>query len=219
MKILERRPHSYDKHMDTVSRGRIRRVKETVAHEAGGAKRILEIGCGTGELAEMLVSQGSVVDGFDISPSMIEAANGRIQARHLRQGFKAYPMGVDGMDRFTSGAYDAIVSTLVFSELSDDERTYALNHSKRLLKPGGILLIADEVVPERWFQKICHAMIRLPMLAATYLFARAMTAPIADLAGEIQRAGFAIEKELRIHGGAFAIVKGELITDAESKCV
>ena len=78
MKILEMSPRSYDRRIDKISRGRVRAAKEAVAALIPGGSRVLDIGCGTGELASMLVARGATVDGFDLSPSMVEAAKGRI---------------------------------------------------------------------------------------------------------------------------------------------
>jgi demethylmenaquinone methyltransferase/2-methoxy-6-polyprenyl-1,4-benzoquinol methylase len=39
------------------------------------------------------------------------------------------------------------MSTLLFSELSHDEKSYALRHSYRVLESGGHLAIADEARP------------------------------------------------------------------------
>ena len=129
-------------------------VKKSVVSELEGAKRALEIGCGTGELAQMLASQGSVIHGFDMNRAMVEAAQERIKREHLQDKFTATYMGVDKMDRLQEASYDAVVSTLVFSELSDDERAYAFKHSTRVLKPEGSIVIADEVVPEKIFMKL-----------------------------------------------------------------
>jgi ubiquinone/menaquinone biosynthesis C-methylase UbiE len=114
------------------------------------------------------------------------------------------------MDSLPSSDYDAVVSTLVFSELTADERGYALKHAARVLKPGGQLVIADEVVPRKAAARALQWAVRAPMLAATYLVSRASTRPIADLAGEVAEAGFHIDKEVRSHGDAFALVKATL---------
>ena len=210
MKILESRPRSYDIAIDKTSRRHVLAVKKEVAHELAGAKHVLDIGCGTGELSRMLVSQGSVVHGFDRNASMIEVAEKRIIKEHLQNKFIAIHMGVDGMDTLQENFYDAVVSTLVFSELSEDERTYAIKHSARALKSGGIIVIADEVVPKNLIQKLIHKLIRLPILVLTYLITRTSTTPLYDLSGEMRSAGFTIEKEAFSRGGSFAIVTGRL---------
>ncbi len=208
MKILEMRPRSYDQQMDKISRGRVRAAKEAVAGEVPKGSHVLEIGCGTGELAGLMIQRDATVEGFDLSPSMIQTAKERIETENLSDKFSVSQMGVDGMDRFRDEQFDAIVSTLVFSELSDDERRFALKQAKRILKPGGIIIIADEVVPKTFFRKILHTVIRLPMLAVTYLVSSSSTRPIPDLSGELARAGFSIQKEIRSHGDSFAMTVG-----------
>ena len=54
MKILEGRPRSYDRRMDELSRGRVRAMKQAVAGEIPSGAHVLEVGCGTGELAALI---------------------------------------------------------------------------------------------------------------------------------------------------------------------
>jgi demethylmenaquinone methyltransferase/2-methoxy-6-polyprenyl-1,4-benzoquinol methylase len=115
-------------------------------------------------------------------------------------------MGVDGMDVLADERYGFVVSTLVFSELAEDEKRHALRHSFRVLEPGGKLVVADEVVPREVVGRLLHSVARVPMLVATYLVTGASTRPIADLRGDVEEAGFVIEKETRSHGGSFAMV-------------
>jgi demethylmenaquinone methyltransferase/2-methoxy-6-polyprenyl-1,4-benzoquinol methylase len=210
MKILENRPRSYDRRINKASRGHIMSIKKAVVAELVPADRILDIGCGTGELTAMLAVEGASVEGFDIDAKMVEVAQEKIREENLEKTVSIHRMGVEGMDGFPDSSYDAVVSTLVFSELSDAERHFTLKHSARILKPDGLILIADEVMPQLKLKKVLHAIMRLPMLAATYLVSRTTTRPIADLAGEISAAGFAIQKEIRSHGDSFALIVGRL---------
>lgn len=206
MKILEGRPASYDRRMEAVSRGRVRAMKQAVAAEVPSGTRVLEIGCGTGELGALLCARDARVEGFDRSPSMVAMARKRIETEGLAGRLECREMGVDGMDGLPDRAYGAVVSTLVLSELADDERRFALNHAFRVLEPGGILVIGDEVVPRSGGRRLVHALARAPLLAATYLVASAITRPIRDLPGELGEAGFSIHKEERSHGDAFALL-------------
>jgi demethylmenaquinone methyltransferase/2-methoxy-6-polyprenyl-1,4-benzoquinol methylase len=194
--------------MDRVSSGRVRAVKEMVAREVTENSHVLEIGCGTGELAALLIERGCRVGGIDVSPSMVELSKERIEKDGLEEAFSVRQMGVEGMDRLPGENFDAVVSTLVFSELNDNERRFAFTHSTRVLKPRGIIVIADEVVPRRAIGRFLHSVLRLPLNALTYLVSGQSTHPIADLAHEITDAGFIIEKELRSHGDSFSIVVG-----------
>jgi demethylmenaquinone methyltransferase/2-methoxy-6-polyprenyl-1,4-benzoquinol methylase len=206
MKILESRPRSYDQRMDKVSSGRVLALKQAVAREVPPGSRVLEIGCGTGELAGLLCGRGARVEGFDRSPAMIEVARERIEAEKLDGQLMVREMGVEEMDRLPEGTYDAVVSTLVLSELADDERRYALKHAFRALKPGGLLVVADEVVPRSKGRRLLHAAVRVPMLATTYLISGTTTRPIPDLNREVAAAGFHTAKEVRSHGDAFALL-------------
>lgn len=208
MKILEARPRSYDRRMDRFSRGKVARIKEAVVAEIPERAKVLEIGCGTGELAAMLIARGATVTGFDLNPEMIEVAREKIEEEGLGNRFTLGEMGVAGMDLFPSSCFDAVVSTLSFSELSSDERRFTLRHAERVLKPGGLIVIADEVVPRTLLRKLVKACVRIPMLAATYLASGASTRPIADLPVEIADAGFEVSKEIRSQGDAFALVVG-----------
>ncbi len=208
MKILEGRPRSYDRRMDKVSRGRVRSIKEAVAAEVPQGARVLEIGCGTGELASMMIGRGASVDAFDASPKMVEVVRERVAEEGLEGRLTVRRMGVDGMDGLRASDYDAVVSTLVFSELNEGERSYALKHALRVLKPGGFIVVADEVVPRGGAERILQSVVRTPLVAMTYLFSGASTRPIVDLPGELADAGFRVDKEVRSHGDAFALVRG-----------
>lgn len=210
MKVLEAKPRSYDRRMDAISRGRIRSIKEDVALEIPLGAQVLEIGCGTGELAAMLVHRGSAVLAFDPNPAMVGLARERVIREDIGARLSIKQMGVEGMDALPAACYDAVVSILVLSELSDQERRFALAHAKRALKAKGIIVIADEVIPRKTLLRILQALFRIPLLALTYLVSRTGTRPIADLTGELRTAGFAIKKEMRTQWDAFALVVGSV---------
>lgn len=181
-----------------------------VIPEVPEGAQVLEIGCGTGELAEMLIARGATVTGFDSSREMLDVARNRIAAKGLEDKLDIQQMGVEAMDDLQASSFDAVVSTLVLTELSDDERRFALKHSSRVLRPGGVIIIADEVVPRKVIQRLFQTLVRIPMLALTYLVSRTSTHPIEDLPAELKTAGFTIRKEIHSQGDSFALIVGSL---------
>jgi len=125
MKILEMRPKSYDERMDRISRGRVRAVKEAVAGEVPEGSHVLEIGCGTGELAALIIERDCTVEGFDLSPSMVRAAVDRIKTDNLSGKFSVRQIGIEAMDGLAGENFDSVVSTLVFSELNGHSTAFA----------------------------------------------------------------------------------------------
>ena len=208
MRVLESRPRSFDRRMNKISLGHIKSVKENVIREIPDNAQVLEIGCGTGELAKMLLTRGATITAFDVNPAMVAVARERLKNKGYNKKLTIKEMGIDGMDNLLSASYDAVVSTLVFSELSDDERHFALVHSKRVLKPGGVLIIADEVVAQKAMRKLLQFFVRLPMLVLIYLVSRSYTHPLQNLRRDLNNAGFRVKKEIRNKSGTFAMVVG-----------
>jgi cyclopropane fatty-acyl-phospholipid synthase-like methyltransferase len=208
MKILERRPGTYDREMNKATRGTLDGLKHRVAQEVPEGSHVLEIGCGTGQLAQEMLARAARVEGFDLRPGMIAESRKRIEREGLSGRFEAHNMGVDAMDRLSSSSFDLVVSTLAFSEMSDDERRFALQHAFRVLRPGGKIVVADEVRPRAWTRRVFHAALRAPALLATYFLSGGAPRPIAHLAEEVAQAGFVIEKEERSEDDALALVVG-----------
>ncbi len=206
MKLLEARPRSYDQRMNEVSGGRVLAMKQAAAAELADCTDVLEIGCGTAELAALLCTRGATVEGFDRSSAMVEVARERIAREGLSERLSVREMGIERMDELTDEAYGAVVATLVLSELTDDERRFALKHAIRALRPGGRLVLVDEVVPRTRARRLLQALVRAPLVAGTYLASGSITRPIPDLVGDVAAAGFAVDKEERSGGDAIAVV-------------
>ena len=78
-----------------------------------------------------------------------------------------------------------------FSELTPDEQTYTLSTAYSCLKPGGVIVIADEVVPEDSFNRFRHRLVSLPLVLVTYILTQTTTHPLRNLSPLLQKAGFA----------------------------
>jgi len=113
-------------------------------------------------------------------------------------------------DRFPEHSFDAVVSCLVMSELLPEERRYVLETARSRLRPNGVLVIADEVVPRTRWGRARRALARLPGAAWTYLLTQRTTRPVPDLAGIVAAAGYVDVTEERLERDDFAVVTAAL---------
>jgi ubiquinone/menaquinone biosynthesis C-methylase UbiE len=208
MRFLESAPGRYDAGMRALTLGRVDRLHEAVA-EAAAPKpgvEVLEIGCGTGAVTARLVARGARVVAVDQNPEMLEQARARLS--------DAPPGAVEWLERTASeidalpeAGFDAVVASFCLSEMSPGERAFVLRQAFRRLRPGGILAVADEVLPRATAQRLLHRLLRLPQAALGWLLVGSTSHPVGDLAAEVREAGFAVRSEARwLQGGLAAIV-------------
>jgi ubiquinone/menaquinone biosynthesis C-methylase UbiE len=99
------------------------------------AKRVLDLGCGTGQLAARVRRElrGTRVVGCDFSTGMLHRARARDRIPGWVQGDACRLP-------FRDASFDAVVSTEAFHWFPD--RRKALAEIRRVLRPGGQLLLA-----------------------------------------------------------------------------
>ncbi|CAM4031639.1 malonyl-ACP O-methyltransferase BioC [Paenibacillus alkaliterrae] len=111
---------------------------------AGAAEpELLEIGCGTGILTEMLLRNwpGSSITALDIAQAMIEAAERRIRSIGQPHGIRFVLADVEAWAfEAPQSSFDLIVSNACFQWLRNPHDT--LIALRRLLRPGGTLAFA-----------------------------------------------------------------------------
>jgi len=198
MKILESQPRRYDRGIALLSLGRSSRMtRRLVEDNIRQGTAVLDVGCGTGSAALLAARAGARVIGFDHSGGMLAVARAKVEAAGLADRIELIEMGISGMDRFAVESFDVVLSTLVFSELSPDERSYALRHAWRVLRLGGRLAITDEVPPAALSNRILHGALRLPLLAVTFALTQTSTRPVEGLPDIVRAAGFRVEMEER----------------------
>jgi len=191
MKILEGRPRRYDRGIRLLSFGRSESLKHRIAaEEVRPGFRVLEIGVGTGTLALLAAHRGASVLGFDISAGMLEIAKRKVTDSGLSKQVDLLEMGVAQMDRLPDSTFDLVASTLVFSELSQDEQQYALCQAARLLKPCGRLVLADEALPGGLLKRLLYKAIRFPLLLLTFALTQTSTRAVRGLEPRVRDAGF-----------------------------
>ena len=208
MKFLESAPERYDRGVQLLSGGRIADVYEQIAERAAApGRRVLDVGCGTGGVSLACAARGAHVVAIDPNAGMLEIARAKPVPRGRGGDIEWLELGLAEIeDRFGEATFDAIVSCLVFSELSPDEQAYALHIAQSRLVVGGRLVIADETLPSSGPRRLWYRLRRLPLVSVTYLLTQASTRPVEHLADRIRHAGFGQVEETQLWGDTFFIV-------------
>src|SRR6478735_6477363 len=99
------------------------------AGELRGAARVLDVGCGDGQVSRLAWKLGAeLVVGVDPTHNQISVA-------HERGGGPAYVRGPAAQLPFADEAFDAVVACLVFEHIDDVDA--AIAEVARVLRPGG----------------------------------------------------------------------------------
>jgi len=210
MKVLESAPGRYDRGMRILTLGRLERVHAEIASRLGAGDRVLDLGCGTGALAARLARDGAQVTGIDSSPAMLAQARQRIRSEGLEDRVALLELGAVDLDtRFPDGSFDAVTSTLVFSELSNEEIDYALAECSRLLRPAGRLFIADEVMPRSGLGRLATFLIRLPLAVLALILTQNTTHRVDGLEAKARLAGFRLRERHTYLAGTLQLYVAE----------
>ncbi len=146
--------------------GRLTQLAAAVRDHAAAGGELLDLGCGSGDLARHLAAAGYRVTGCDISPRMLEQAAAADRGQTVRwaglePGWRALP--------FAPPSLDAVVASSVLEYVPDP--AVVLAECARVLRPGGVLLCTVPRVthPVRWLEwPLCLAA-RSPLAGAAAL--------------------------------------------------
>jgi ubiquinone/menaquinone biosynthesis C-methylase UbiE len=123
--------------------GRRRHVYRRLAEISGASPgdHVLDIGCGDDYLTRLLaqaVEPDGLARGIDPSAEAIDRAL-RITRNRLCTYAQGTALELDAAD----STYDVVVSTLVVQNIDEPDRPKALEEMRRVLRPGGTLLIGE----------------------------------------------------------------------------
>ena len=208
MKVLESAPSRYDWGIRILTLGRLKRRYDRLVEPIESGDTVLDIGCGTGALSLRAARKGAHVKGIDLNPEMLEIARKHTAGEGLEDQITYTELGVAELDQEPAGIYDVAMSGLCFSELSRDEIRYALKIVRTLLRPGGLLLVADEVRPSNPLKRLGHSLLRTPLVAFTYLLTQTTTKAVQHLPELVTEAGFQIQTLRYNRWGSFLELVG-----------
>ncbi|MFW9896685.1 MAG: methyltransferase domain-containing protein [Candidatus Thorarchaeota archaeon] len=170
MRKLEQEPGTYEDRFTELTKGVNIEVKEWILDKIGEGYAIMEVGCGTGDLASKIAQKDNDVIAIDKNFQMVSTA------------MKNYPKEKDVKLTYQIGTIrempvgenskDVIVSTFMLSELGPFEQQIFLRNCWKILKQNGRLLIGAEFIPSgfwkiffnirRWWYKKKLRRLRLP---------------------------------------------------------
>jgi SAM-dependent methyltransferase len=129
--------------------GRLPQMARAVGELAPPGGELVDLGCGSGELARHLAASGYRVTGCDIAPTMLRQAamadvRRAVRWVQLEPRWQALP--------FAEGSLDAVVSASVLEYVPDPGAVLA--ECARVLRPGGVLVctVPDVTHPVRWLE-------------------------------------------------------------------
>jgi 2-polyprenyl-3-methyl-5-hydroxy-6-metoxy-1,4-benzoquinol methylase len=143
--------------------GRLTRFADAAGYHVRAGGRVLDLGCGTGNLARQLAAAGMSVTGCDISPQMLQHAS-RVEPAsgiswvQLDPGWRRLP--------FAAASFEAVIASSVLEYVSSPAAV--IGEGARILAPGGVMLctVPNITHPVRWLEWLACWAARVPAVCA-----------------------------------------------------
>jgi tRNA (cmo5U34)-methyltransferase len=191
-------------------------VEEMLPYRRGATPRILDLGAGTGLLAERLLARWprAHLVLLDLSPEMLGRARRRFAGREGQVVVRAADYLADPL----GGPYDAVVSALSIHHLPDPSKRALFRRAFAALRPGGWFANADNVLAPsaalaasdraRWIARVRESGIAPAELAAALRRTRLdVLAPLSAQLAWLDAAGF-VDVDCRYKWLHFAVFGG-----------
>jgi ubiquinone/menaquinone biosynthesis C-methylase UbiE/DNA-binding transcriptional ArsR family regulator len=135
------------------------RVEAALAEALGNAPlgALLDVGTGTGRIAELFAARATRVSAFDKSPEMLRIARARLQ--HLPHDSVDFVQGDFTTLPFPAAAFDTVLIHQVLHYAQEPEKVLA--EAARVARPGGQIAIVDFAAHDREELRTQHAHARL----------------------------------------------------------
>lgn len=151
--------------------------------------RVLDAACGPGLYAQELVQRGAHVTGFDQSPRMVELSRQRVPSAR----FRVHDV-VDPLDWLPDSSVDLALLALAIEYV--DDRVGALRELRRVLRPGGALVLSRPHPTGDWLRhggSYFDVRVIEEMWSKGWLVRYWLT-PLERTCEELYQAGFLIER-------------------------
>jgi ubiquinone/menaquinone biosynthesis C-methylase UbiE len=173
---------SYDSYMRKMTLGRERKLRDLTVKwaQVGPGDSVLEVGCGTGSLtlaAKRQTGPSGSVCGIDVLPGMIEQSRRKAAEAGAEIDFR---LGSINAIPHADDHFDVVLCSFMIFHTSELVRRQGIAEIRRVLKPGGRLMVIDLGLPPK----------PLPRKIASLLF-RWVKDDVGDLRPLLHASGFA----------------------------
>jgi ubiquinone/menaquinone biosynthesis C-methylase UbiE len=117
---------------------RLDMVKDVLQGYRFAGKRVLDVGCGIGDLSFLLAARGAEVVGVELDEEKVERATA-IARRWNFQQLRFIASDVMRLDQLGLGQFDVITCIALLEHIQQDEAL--LTQMLSLLRPGGLLVV------------------------------------------------------------------------------
>ena len=177
---------------------------------------VLDLATGSGDVLFALrqgLGDQARLTGLDFCEPMLEQARAKRQKKQLEEGGNQFLAGDCLALPFADESFDLITIAFGLRNLAD--RAKGLSEMRRVLRPGGRLIVLEFSQPYLWFRPFYYLYLRgvLPWVARwltgdrnAYLYLGSSISEFPDRTGlvqEIEQSGFS---DVRAHALTFAIV-------------
>ncbi len=137
--VWSRRVASWDQHGSSG----LTKVTAAVLEAAGTAPgaRVVDLGCGNGQIGLPLARDGASVLAVDVSPVMIKSLQAEAQRQRL-QTLHGLATPIEELV-LPSASVDLVVSSYALHHLRDADKARLISSAAGWLRPGGRIVIAD----------------------------------------------------------------------------
>jgi SAM-dependent methyltransferase len=116
-----------------------RKMLDWLAEKVGGLGIICDMGCGPGQVARYLSEQGVEACGVDLSPGMVE------RAQRLNPGIPFLQGDMLALSGVADNSYGGVAAFYSIIHVPRPALHQAFGELKRVLRPGGILLLTCHI--------------------------------------------------------------------------
>ena len=108
---------------------------------AAGAKTVLDLGAGTGNVTVPLLDAGCMVTAVDLGQTMLDHLRAKIQEEHQHERLTQIQDNAESLPNLADATFDAVTISHVLYDMQ--QPLLAWNEALRLLRPGGVIVVTE----------------------------------------------------------------------------